>query len=334
MPRGGPDGGDGGAGGSVYLVADPHRNTLLHFRYNPEHRAERGQGGAGVMRTGRKGKDLEIPVPPGTTVLVADHELPGEWLALADLTVPGQRVCVAKGGRGGLGNAHFVTSTNRAPRKVQPGEPGEEKRLKLKLKLLADVGLVGFPNAGQIHAHRPGQRGPAEDRRLPLHHAHAQSRRGQPERRPHLRDCRRARSHRGRARRPRAGTPVPASRRAHGGARSRRRPVGRDWPRSGRRPRRRPPGTRALRPGDARQAAARRRQQARRARRTGTAGGAAARAPPNWGCPACPSRRRRAPGVGALLEAAWPFVAEAKAAYARQLEAEAAESGPAPSHDR
>ena len=149
MPRGGPDGGDGGSGGSVYLVADPHRNTLLHFRYNPEHRAERGHGGAGVLRTGRKGKDLEIPVPPGTTIDVADPELPGEWLPIADLTVPGQRVLVAKGGRGGLGNAHFVTSTNRAPRKVQPGEPGEEKRLRLQLKLLADVGLVGFPNGGK-----------------------------------------------------------------------------------------------------------------------------------------------------------------------------------------
>ena len=149
VPRGGPDGGDGGSGGSVYLVADPHRNTLLHFRYNPEHRAERGHGGAGSLRTGRKGKDLEIPVSPGTTVAVSDPDMPGEWLPLADLTVPGQRVRVAQGGRGGLGNAHFVTSTNRAPRKVQPGEPGEEKRLRLQLKLLADVGLVGFPNAGK-----------------------------------------------------------------------------------------------------------------------------------------------------------------------------------------
>jgi GTP-binding protein len=149
VPRGGPDGGDGGAGGSVYFVVDAHRNTLLHFRYNPEHRAERGKGGEGSLRTGGKGRDLEIPVPPGTTIAVADPEMPGEWLPLADLTVPGQRVLVARGGRGGLGNAHFATSTNRAPRKVQPGEPGEEKRLRLTLKLLADVGLVGFPNAGK-----------------------------------------------------------------------------------------------------------------------------------------------------------------------------------------
>ncbi len=149
VPRGGPDGGNGGHGGSVYLVADPHRNTLLHFRYTPEHRAERGRGGEGVHRTGRGGKDLEVPVPPGTTVSVADPELPGEWLTIADLRVPGERVLVAKGGRGGLGNAMFVSATNRAPRKVQPGEPGEEKTLRLTLKLLADVGLVGFPNAGK-----------------------------------------------------------------------------------------------------------------------------------------------------------------------------------------
>lgn len=149
VPRGGPDGGDGGAGGSVYLVADPHRNTLLHFRYNPEHRAERGRGGMGALKTGRAGRDLEVPVPPGTTVAVHDPEMPGEWVTIADLRAPGQRVLVAKGGRGGLGNAQFVSATNRAPRKVQPGEPGEEKRLRLTLKLLADVGLVGFPNAGK-----------------------------------------------------------------------------------------------------------------------------------------------------------------------------------------
>jgi GTP-binding protein len=100
VPRGGPDGGNGGHGGSVYLVADPHRNTLLHFRYNPEHRAERGRGGEGVLRTGRAGKNLEVPVPPGTTVSMRDPELPGQWLTIADMRVPGQRVLVAKGGRG------------------------------------------------------------------------------------------------------------------------------------------------------------------------------------------------------------------------------------------
>jgi GTPase len=149
VPRGGPDGGDGGPGGSVYLVADPHRNTLVHFRFNPEFQAERGRGGQGAKKSGAAGAHLEIPVPIGTLVQTPVAEEPGELATLADLTAPGQRVLVAKGGRGGLGNAHFATSTNRAPRKSQPGEPGEERILRLQLKLLADVGLVGFPNAGK-----------------------------------------------------------------------------------------------------------------------------------------------------------------------------------------
>jgi GTPase len=148
VPRGGPDGRDGGSGGSVYLVADPHRNTLVHFRFNPEFAAQRGGNGQGSNRHGRNGHDLEIPVPVGTTVQTFDRES-GEHAQLADLVELGQRVLVAKGGRGGLGNAHFATSTNRAPRKVQPGEPGDEYALRLTLKLLADVGLVGFPNAGK-----------------------------------------------------------------------------------------------------------------------------------------------------------------------------------------
>jgi len=148
VPRGGPDGGDGGSGGTVYLVADPHRNTLVHFRFNPEFGAERGGHGQGSNRHGRNGHDLDVPVPVGTTVHVLDPES-GEPVLMADLTEVGQRVLVAKGGRGGLGNAHFATSTNRAPRKVQPGEPGDERGLRLTLKLLADVGLVGFPNAGK-----------------------------------------------------------------------------------------------------------------------------------------------------------------------------------------
>jgi GTP-binding protein len=148
VPRGGPDGGDGGVGGSVYLVADPHRNTLVHFRFNPEFSAERGGHGQGSNRHGRNGRDLDVPVPVGTTVQGLDPET-RESVLVADLTEVGQRVLVAKGGRGGLGNAHFATSTNRAPRKVQPGEPGDERTLRLTLKLLADVGLVGFPNAGK-----------------------------------------------------------------------------------------------------------------------------------------------------------------------------------------
>jgi GTP-binding protein len=148
VPRGGPDGGNGGLGGSVYAVADPHRNTLVHFQFNPDYKAQRGGNGAGALRTGRNGKDLEIPVPVGTLIFRRDPET-GEREQFADLTEAGQRVLLAKGGRGGLGNAHFATSTNRAPRKVQPGEPGEEFDLHLELKLLADVGLVGFPNAGK-----------------------------------------------------------------------------------------------------------------------------------------------------------------------------------------
>jgi GTPase len=148
VPRGGPDGGNGGEGGSVFIVANPHHNTLVHFRFNPDYEAQRGGNGAGANRSGRGGRDTIIPVPVGTLVYNKDPET-GELSQRADLTKLGQRVCVARGGRGGLGNAHFATSTNRAPRKTQPGEEGEEFALHLTLKLLADVGLVGYPNAGK-----------------------------------------------------------------------------------------------------------------------------------------------------------------------------------------
>lgn len=149
VPRGGPSGGDGGHGGSVYIVASPHTNTLIHYRFHPEFTAPRGDHGEGSNRTGRTGADLELPVPVGTLVHEKTDDPHHPYRLLADLAEEGQRVLVAHGGRGGLGNAHFATSTNRAPRKVQPGEPGEVKDLRLELKLLADVGLVGFPNAGK-----------------------------------------------------------------------------------------------------------------------------------------------------------------------------------------
>lgn len=149
VPRGGPSGGDGGHGGSVYIVASPHTSTLINYRFHPEFKAPRGHHGEGSHRTGQSGADIELPVPIGTLVYEKTSDPDEPLRLLADLAEEGDRVLVAKGGRGGLGNAHFATSTNRAPRKVQPGEPGDEKFLRLELKLLADVGLVGFPNAGK-----------------------------------------------------------------------------------------------------------------------------------------------------------------------------------------
>jgi GTPase len=144
VPRGGPSGGDGGRGGDVWLVADSSLNTLLHLRYNPEHTAARGGHGEGSNRSGREGEDVLVRVPVGTQVHDAET---GDLLH--DLATDGERWLAARGGRGGFGNAHFATSTNRAPRYHQEGSPGEERELQLELKLLADVGLVGFPNAGK-----------------------------------------------------------------------------------------------------------------------------------------------------------------------------------------
>jgi GTP-binding protein len=144
VPRGGPNGGDGGKGGHVIIRAVGQMNTLLDLRYHRLYNAEKGQHGMGKDMHGKDGVDLVIPVPPGTTVR---DEGTGE--SIADLDAVGKEIIAAKGGRGGLGNAHFATATRQAPRFAQPGEEGEEKTLVIELKLLADVGLVGLPNAGK-----------------------------------------------------------------------------------------------------------------------------------------------------------------------------------------
>ncbi|HEX6102935.1 MAG TPA: GTPase ObgE [Alphaproteobacteria bacterium] len=141
---GGPDGGDGGRGGSVILEAVPNLNTLIDFRYQQHFKAERGGHGMGQNRSGAAGADLIIKVPVGTQILAEDKET-----LLADMVESGQRVVIAKGGDGGFGNAHYKSSTNRAPRRADPGWPGEERWLWLRLKLIADVALVGLPNAGK-----------------------------------------------------------------------------------------------------------------------------------------------------------------------------------------
>lgn len=144
IPFGGPNGGDGGDGGSVYLQADRNLNTLVDFRYHRDYRAQNGQSGMGQQKTGAAGDDLIVKVPVGTTVVDVDAEE-----VLGDLTEHGQKLLVAQGGRHGLGNVHFKSSRNRTPRQCTPGEPGEERQLKLELKVLADVGLLGLPNAGK-----------------------------------------------------------------------------------------------------------------------------------------------------------------------------------------
>ncbi len=144
VPRGGPSGGDGGKGGDVVLEVDPQLTTLLDFRYQKHYHAPRGQHGEGGNRTGRSGEDLIVKVPAGTVILDSDT-----GVVLGELLEAGQRLVVARGGRGGRGNARFATATEQAPRRWEPGEEGEERMVELELKLIADVGLVGEPNAGK-----------------------------------------------------------------------------------------------------------------------------------------------------------------------------------------
>lgn len=144
IPRGGPDGGNGGKGGDVCITAAAGLSSLLDFKYKKHYVAERGEHGQGSNCTGRDGQDIIIKVPVGTVVKDAET---GE--VIEDMVVDGQSIIIAKGGRGGKGNAHFTTSTHQAPKFAQPGEAGEERQLKLELKLLADVGIIGFPNAGK-----------------------------------------------------------------------------------------------------------------------------------------------------------------------------------------
>lgn len=144
VPKGGPDGGDGGVGGSVYLQVDENLGTLLDYRYHTRWVAERGQHGKGKNMTGKSAEDVYLPVPPGTEARDADT---GE--VLGELVSPGETLLVAKGGRGGRGNQHFATPTHQSPREWEPGKEGEERKLELVLKLIADVGLLGEPNAGK-----------------------------------------------------------------------------------------------------------------------------------------------------------------------------------------
>src|SRR5512141_1444068 len=144
VPRGGPSGGDGGKGGDIWMESSERHNTLIHFRFNPEYKAERGRHGEGSNKTGREGGDIVLKVPVGTIVYDADT---GE--KVHDFSRPDERVIVARGGRGGRGNQNFATPTHQAPRESEPGRPGEERHLRLELKLLADVGLVGYPNVGK-----------------------------------------------------------------------------------------------------------------------------------------------------------------------------------------
>lgn len=144
VPRGGPDGGDGGDGGHIFVVADNNINTLIDYRFTRHFQAENGQSGSGGNCTGARGQDLVLPVPVGTVVTDIDTQE-----VIGEVVKSGEKLCIARGGQHGIGNTRFKSSTNRAPRQTTPGEMGEQRHVKLELKLLADVGLLGFPNAGK-----------------------------------------------------------------------------------------------------------------------------------------------------------------------------------------
>ena len=178
VARGGPSGGDGGKGGDIVMESSQRHNTLVHFRFNPEHTAQRGRHGEGSNKTGHDGTGITLKVPVGT--IVFDDET-GE--KLFEFTKPDQSFVVARGGRGGRGNARFATSVHQAPREHEEGRPGEEHIYRLELKLLADVGLVGYPNVGKSTLISRHFGGASEDCGLSLHHAAAESGSGRGRRR-------------------------------------------------------------------------------------------------------------------------------------------------------
>ena len=169
---GGPDGGDGGKGGDVWVTCVANLNTLIDYRFRQHFKAQGGRGGMGQNRSGASGEDAVIKLPPGTEVLAEDQET-----VLAELIEPGQRARIAKGGNGGFGNAHFKSSTNQAPRRANPGEPGQEMTIWLRMKLIADFRHHRPAERGQVHLPGGGERGQTEDRRLSLHDAPPQPRR-------------------------------------------------------------------------------------------------------------------------------------------------------------